>query len=769
MRRILKLIAIGIAVCLSANFASAEKVKVGELYYNYNTATKTASVAADESYKSMESVEIPGSVSIGGVDYTVTELETSSFLYCYSLKSVKIGEGVKTIGKWSFYNDNSLTSITLPESLTTIVSSAFSGCSALTGLKLPDNVTSIQDYAFAYCTSLTELALPAKMKKLDLYAFNGCTSLAELSLPEGLEEIGACAFYNSAIKSVTIPSTMTAIGTQAFSNCKSLTSVKLPSALTSIGEMAFNECSALADITLPESLTSIGTAAFNNCAALTSLTLPSRLGSLGASAFYGTGLTEVTIPASLTEISPSCFYMCRQLTKINLHDGITSIGKMAFQYCSKLASIDLPSGLTAIQSGCFSDCTSLTEVSIPAGVTEIQNNAFYCCTRLQQIDISANVKSIGSAWVSGCSALKAINVDAANPYYCSIDGVLFDKSAKTFMAFPGAKGGDYTVPDGVSRIQSYAFFQNRNIVNVIFPESLKSIGVSAFYGCSSIDRVELPQSLDSIGNTCYFFSNAVSELILPNRQTMIGNNAFSTTRITSFIVPEGFTSLGIDETDDKAFSVLGSCGNLTCISLPSTLKIMSPIASGCNNLKGIYCFAVEPPTLKGENVITTESTVYVPKGSAAAYKAAWGALYPSMKFVDALPGGPELTAADGVATLRWEAYEDKDYTATPLYYLLTFTANGEEYEETLDDSDRSFEFVGADYGTGEVKFVYNLRGFTANGEVTLCYKGEFTLDASAALHNVESDHNDTPSYYDLMGRRATKGLLIGRGTKLIVP
>lgn len=767
MKSVLKLMATGIAVCLSVNSASAEKVKVGDLYYNYNASSKTASVAADDSYKSMESVEIPGSVAIGGVDYAVTELETSSFLYCYSLKSVKIGEGVKTIGKWSFYNDNALESITLPESLTTIVSSAFSGCSALKNLTLPANLTSIQDYAFAYCTSLTRLTLPANMKKLDMYAFNGCTALEELTLPEGMEEIGACAFYNSAIKSVTIPSTMTSVGTQAFSNCKSLTSAKLPATLTSIGEMAFNECSALSDITLPESLTSIGTAAFNNCASLTAVALPSKLGYMGSSAFYGTGLTEVVIPSSLTEISGSCFYMCRQLTKITLHEGITSIGKMAFQYCSKLASIALPSGLTAIQSGCFSDCVSLTQISIPSGVTDIQNNAFYGCTKLQQIDISANVTSIGNAWVNGCTSLKTINVDEANPNYCSIDGVLFDKGVTTLMAFPGAKGGDYTVPDGVSRIQSFAFFQNRNVANVIFPETLKSIGVSAFYGCTALDRVELPQSLDSIGNTCYFFSNAVNELILPNHQVMIGNNAFSTTKIKSFIVPEGFTSLGIDLTEDKVFSVLGSCANLTCISLPSTLKEMSPIASGCNSLKGIYCFAVEPPALKGENVITTESTVYVPKGTAEAYQAAWGALYPSMKFVDNLPAGPGLTVADGVATLTWEPCVDKDYTATPLYYKLAFTANGEEYEEDFDDSDRSFEFEGADYGTGEVKIAYTLGGFTANGELTLCYHGEFTLDVQTSLPTVETPESTPTRYYDLLGRPATKGLLLAPGKKLL--
>lgn len=765
MKHILKLMTVGMIMCLAVNSASAEKVKVGDLFYNYNVETKTATVAADDSYKSMETVTIPGSVNINDVDYTVTELETSAFLYCYSLKSVTIGEGVQTIGKWSFYNDNALESITLPESLTTIVSSAFSGCSALKNLELPDNLTSIQDYAFGYCTSLSEISLPKNMTKLDLYAFFGCTGIKNLTIPEGMKMIGPNAFYNSAITAVSIPSSMTAIGTQAFSNCKSLTTVNLPSTLVAIRDMAFNECSALAEINLPESLDSIGTGAFNNCGKLASATLPPHLRYMGSSAFYGTGLTTVTIPETLTEIPGSCFYYCPKLIRVNLHEGITSIGKMAFQYCSKLASIKLPSALTAIQSGCFSDCISLTEIAIPANVTEIQNNAFYGCTALRQLDISAKVASIGSAWVNGCSSLQAINVDQANTHYCSIDGVLYNKKATTLLSFPGAKGGDYTVPEGVSRIESYSFFQNRKIANVFFPETLKSIGVSAFYGCTALDRVEMPQSLDSIGGTCYFFSQAVNELILPNHQVMVGNNAFSTTKIKSFIVPEGFTSLGIDETEDRAFSILGSCTNLTCISLPSTLTKLSPIGSGCSNLKGIYSFAVVPPVLVGENTISTESTVYVPKGSAEAYQAAWGELYPAMKFVDALPAGPEVAEGEGVATLSWEPYEDDNYTGTPVYYQLTFTANGEAYEEEMDDSEHSFEFDASDYGEGTVKIVYTLSGYTANGELTLCYKGEFTLE-SAGIDEVKADEDDE-TYYNLLGRPATKGLLIGRGHKVV--
>ncbi len=90
------------------------------------------------------------------------------------------------------------------------------------------------------------------------------------------------AFLNcSALISVTIPSSVTSIGSRAFFNCNSLTSVTIPSSVTSIGDLVFLNCSSLTSVTIPEGLTSIGQGAFVNCSALTSVTIPSSVTSIG--------------------------------------------------------------------------------------------------------------------------------------------------------------------------------------------------------------------------------------------------------------------------------------------------------------------------------------------------------------------------------------------------------------------------------------------------------------------------------------------------------
>ena len=71
---------------------------------------------------------------------------------------------------------------------------------------------------------------------------------------------------------MTIPDSVTAIGSYAFRNCSSLTSVTIPDSVTSIGDDAFRGCSSLTSVTIPDSVTSIGKYAFEDCSSLTSVT-----------------------------------------------------------------------------------------------------------------------------------------------------------------------------------------------------------------------------------------------------------------------------------------------------------------------------------------------------------------------------------------------------------------------------------------------------------------------------------------------------------------
>ena len=148
-----------------------------------------------------------------------------------------------------------------------------------------------------------------------------------------------------------------------FSSCIGLTSVTIPNSVTSIGSSAFQYCSGLTSVTIPNSVTSIGSSVFSSCHGLTSVTIPNSVKSIGNNAFTGCyGLTSLTIPNSVTSIGESAFRGCSGLTSITIPNSVTSIGGYAFYRCSSLTSVTIGNSLTSIGNYAFNECTGLTSV-----------------------------------------------------------------------------------------------------------------------------------------------------------------------------------------------------------------------------------------------------------------------------------------------------------------------------------------------------------------------------------------------------------------------
>ena len=117
-----------------------------------------------------------------------------------------------------------------------------------------------------------------------------------------VETIGNTAFQNSAVTSVTIPDSVTAIYSGAFANCSQLTNISIPNSVTFIGFSTFEHCTSLKSITLPSSLSSISEALFFGCSQLTTIHIPVSVTSIGNNAFADCpSLMTVTYPGSKTQ------------------------------------------------------------------------------------------------------------------------------------------------------------------------------------------------------------------------------------------------------------------------------------------------------------------------------------------------------------------------------------------------------------------------------------------------------------------------------------
>ena len=364
--------------------------------------------------------------------------------------------------------------------------------------------------------------------------------------------------------------------------------------VTSISWYAFYDCTSLTSVTIPDSVTSISWYAFYNCRSLTSVTIPNSVTSIGEHAFYDcTSLTSVTIPDSVTSIGWYAFYNCRSLTSVTIPDSVTSIGEYAFYNCRSLTSVTIPDSVTSIGDRAFYNCRSLTSVTIPNSVTSIGEYAFYDCTSLTSVTIPDSVTSIGSFAFRFCTSLTGIWVAEGNSHYSSdVSGVLFNKDKTTLVQCPGAFAA-YTIPNSVTSIGEYAFYDCTSLTSVTIPDSVTIIGDFAFFYCTSLTSVTIPDSVTSIGYKAFCSCESLTSVTIPDSVTFIANEAFADCKsLTSVMIPNGVTSI-----HDDAFS---RCTSLTSVTIPDSV---TSIGDGAF----FYCTSLTSVTIPNSVTIIGDS------------------------------------------------------------------------------------------------------------------------------------------------------------------
>ena len=171
---------------------------------------------------------------------------------------------------------------------------------------------------------------------------------------------------------------------------------------------------------------------------------------------------------------------------------------------------------------------SITSVTLPDTITTLEDNAFFYCRDLTSVTIPASVTSIGRSVfaTTGESKLTAINVAPENPSFTSRDGVLFDRSGETLLAFPGGKSGSYTIPSGTRIIDEHAFYTASKVTSVTFPSTVTTIRKGAFESCYALRTVSLASGLKIIGDNAFRHSNKLHFVTIPASVTAVGKEAF---------------------------------------------------------------------------------------------------------------------------------------------------------------------------------------------------------------------------------------------------
>ena len=191
--------------------------------------------------------------------------------------------------------------------------------------------------------------------------------------------------YNGDATNVVIPSEINgkkvvSIADYAFtyySNRTSFKSITVPNTVTSIGSGAFDGCTALTSVNIPEKIKRIEAETFYDCESLESISIPFGVEFIGENAFaYCEKLADIVIPCSVKTIGASAFRQCTTLDKVVVPDSVSKLGTGVFLSCSGMNWVELGSGINSIPQSTFSGCTGLDYVVVPKSITMVENYAF---------------------------------------------------------------------------------------------------------------------------------------------------------------------------------------------------------------------------------------------------------------------------------------------------------------------------------------------------------------------------------------------------------
>ncbi len=579
-----------------------------------------------------------GKAGAYSIPNSVTNIGISAFYGCKSLTSVTIPDSVTVIDPMAFYHCTSLTSITIPDSVTSIGYGLFQNCSNLSNAQIGNNVASIPELAFAGCTSLTSITIPDSVTRIETYAFTLCISLSNVTIGNKVTSIagGACyectsltAVYfrgnapwidwlgsdNNAIV-YYLPGTIgwgstfgdrpTALWQLPYPVILTTTpnfgvqtngfgfriswATNLPVVVEASTTLATPAWSPLSTNTLTDGWTYFSDAEWTNYPSRFYRVRPLSVdeqytyitnnGVITITKYIGPG-GDLIIPDKInglpvTVIGLEAFVDCSSLTNVIIPGSVTTIQERAMQHCTSLMTVGIGDGVTIIDEYAFSGCTSLTRVTMPNSLAVIDQGAFSECTSLTSINIPTSVTRIGNGTFAGCSSLTSITVDALNPAYNSLDGVLFNKSRTTLIRCPCSRSGGYAVPDGVTTVGYEAFAGCRSLTNVSVLSGVTNVDGFAFWDCSSLKSVTIPDSVTTIGYAAFRGCTSLTGIIVSSLNpsyTSVDGVLFDKSRTIlircpcamsgTYRIPNGVTTLG-----EEAFS---ECGSLTNITVPSSL------------------------------------------------------------------------------------------------------------------------------------------------------------------------------------------------------
>lgn len=249
-------------------------------------------------------------------------------------------------------------------------------------------------------------------------------------------------------------------------------------------------------------------------------------------------------------------------------------------------------------------------------VAAIGEKAFQNRISLSSITLPATIKNIHTHAFRGARMLATIYVDSTNPYFTSVDGVLYSKDMKTLRLCPPKNCTKFSVPSSVEVIGDYAFYGHKDggVSEISFNEGLREIGVRAFYENYALKTLRFPSSLRKIGEgafNCVTSSGAIQSVHFNDGLEVIGDSAFVGAYFKdAFSLPSSVKEIG-----SYAFA---NCTAITKFTFPSSLEVLGDNAfAGATGILEIDLEAGNTNFVINDNILYTsdmKKAVMCPSG-----------------------------------------------------------------------------------------------------------------------------------------------------------
>ncbi len=466
-----------------------------------------------------------------------------------SLKKVTITEGISSVGTGAFWRLENIEEIDLPHSITMLYDYAFGGTTAKYELTNEVSVENgeLDSYAIDGCVSsyfgsgiVGEVKLSDTVTYIDLLAikasFNSTVNLLGLTVNPDNPNYTTIdgVVYNKDVTELLIvpfsksgklvmPDTVKTIAPEALSDCRNLLGITLSSAITELNGDAFYQCLNLKEI-INHSKVDID---FDNCYSA-----------------YWTETIERPDGTRIYKDGETQYFTNEAGFVFKLHNGVYTLiscpddevvlpeyyngntYKINLSNNSNLKSVTVPGTVPCINNGAFDGCTALSEVIISEGVKHIENDSFFGCESIKSISLPITIESIGNTAFARCTSLAEITIDADNPYYCSADGILYDKALTKVITVPAGKAGKVTLKGGITTIGENAFRYCSLLTEITFPESVTTIEAGAFDGCHALESITIPENITYLPDRAFCDCLNLKSVILRGN-TRVDSGAFN--------------------------------------------------------------------------------------------------------------------------------------------------------------------------------------------------------------------------------------------------